>query len=98
MDLLSELSRATTAYHDAPADLVEYARQEYMVALHNFNEAQGRSSEGDGVRSFSQELERANDGDGADCARLRRRLRLIRSRVANLVFCLSTPVNKVSVS
>ena len=36
LDFLSELSRATTAYHDAPADLVEYARQEYAEALRQF--------------------------------------------------------------
>jgi hypothetical protein len=64
MDVLSELSRATTAYHDAPADLVEYAREEYLVALNRFKEAQGRSSDGEDVRSFGQELERADDGDG----------------------------------
>jgi len=41
-DFLSELSRATTAYHDAPIDLMEDARQEYLEALRNFNSAQER--------------------------------------------------------
>lgn len=36
-DLLSELGRATTAYHDAPIDRVEDAREEYLEALRNFN-------------------------------------------------------------
>jgi len=40
-DPLSELGRTTTAYHDAPIDRIEDARQEYLEALRNFNLAQG---------------------------------------------------------
>ena len=37
LDVLSELGRATTAYHDASPERAEYARQEYEEALRNFN-------------------------------------------------------------
>lgn len=40
VDFLSDLSRKTTAYHDAPVDQMEDAREEYMEALRNFNSAQ----------------------------------------------------------
>ena len=36
---LSELSRVTTAYHEAAPDRVESARQEYAEALRRFNAA-----------------------------------------------------------
>lgn len=36
-DLLSELGRATTAYHEALPDRAELARQEYEEALRKFN-------------------------------------------------------------
>lgn len=39
LEVLIELGRATTAYHEAPPDRVEYARQEYEEALRNFNAA-----------------------------------------------------------
>ena len=35
-DALSELGRATTAYHEAPPEEMENARQEYEEALRNF--------------------------------------------------------------
>jgi len=35
--MLSELGRATTAYHDATPDRLEQARREYEEALRNFN-------------------------------------------------------------
>jgi hypothetical protein len=36
LDLLVELGRATTAYHDAPPDCLEAARLEYEQALRKF--------------------------------------------------------------
>ena len=39
-EALGELGRATTAYHDAPPERVENARQEYEEALRRFNAAQ----------------------------------------------------------
>ncbi|HLK68619.1 MAG TPA: hypothetical protein VKU19_34545 [Bryobacteraceae bacterium] len=36
LDLLGELGRATTAYHEAGPDRVESAREEYEAALRNF--------------------------------------------------------------
>lgn len=36
---LSELSRATTAYHDAAPDGLETARQEYLEVLRRFNQS-----------------------------------------------------------
>jgi len=41
VDFLSELSRKTTAYHDAPIDRIDDAREEYLEALRKFNQAQG---------------------------------------------------------
>jgi hypothetical protein len=38
-DPLSELGRATTAYHDAPPDQIEQARTEYESALRRFKSA-----------------------------------------------------------
>ena len=35
-DALSELGRATTAYHDALPDQLEYARIRYEIALRDF--------------------------------------------------------------
>jgi hypothetical protein len=35
-DVLWELGRATTAYHEAPPERVEIARQEYEEALRKF--------------------------------------------------------------
>ena len=40
LDLLSELSRTTTVYHEASVDRVEDAREEYFRALKAFNAAQ----------------------------------------------------------
>ena len=37
LDALGELGRATTAYHEALPDRIEYARQEYEEALRRFN-------------------------------------------------------------
>ena len=39
LEVLIELGRTTTAYHEATPDRVEYARQEYEQALRNFNAA-----------------------------------------------------------
>jgi hypothetical protein len=39
-ELLSELSRTTTAYHEATVDCLEEAREQYFTALRNFNAAQ----------------------------------------------------------
>lgn len=39
LDALCELGRATTAYHEALPDRVEYARQEYQEALRRFNDS-----------------------------------------------------------
>ena len=36
LDILSELARATTAYHEAAPDRVEYARVVYEEALRKF--------------------------------------------------------------
>ncbi len=44
-DLLSELGRATTAYHEAPPDRVESARLEYEDVLLRFNSAQATKPE-----------------------------------------------------
>ena len=38
MEILSELSRATTAYHEASPDGLEAARQTYLEVLRKFNE------------------------------------------------------------
>jgi hypothetical protein len=40
-EILSELGRATTAYHDATPDRLEQARQEYEEALQKFNATSG---------------------------------------------------------
>jgi hypothetical protein len=37
LELLSELGQATTAYHEAPPDRLEDARQEYEAVLRKFN-------------------------------------------------------------
>jgi hypothetical protein len=37
LEILSELGQATTAYHEAPPDRMEYARQEYEAVLRKFN-------------------------------------------------------------
>jgi hypothetical protein len=37
LEILSELSRATTAYYEATPDRLEQARQEYEEALRRFN-------------------------------------------------------------
>ena len=37
LDSLTELGRATTAYHEASPDCVERAREEYEAALRRFN-------------------------------------------------------------
>ncbi len=50
IDFLSELSRKTTAYHDASADRVEAARLEYLEALQNFYSAQGDATYGTRVK------------------------------------------------
>jgi len=39
LEVLCELGRATTAYHEAPPERVENARQEYEEALRKFNAA-----------------------------------------------------------
>jgi hypothetical protein len=39
MEILSELSRATTAYHEAAPDGVEAARQNYIEVLRKFNQS-----------------------------------------------------------
>lgn len=48
VEILSELSRATTAYHEAAPDILEAARQQYLEALQKFNNmicsAESRSS------------------------------------------------------
>lgn len=36
LDVLSELSRATTVYHEAAPDCVEFAREQYLRALRNY--------------------------------------------------------------
>ncbi len=43
---LSELSRATTAYHEAAPDSIEDAREQYLEALRNFQAAQGDADSG----------------------------------------------------
>jgi hypothetical protein len=40
LELLSELGQATTAYHEAPPDRMEYARLEYEAVLRRFNSLQ----------------------------------------------------------
>lgn len=52
-DALSELSRTTTAYHEASIDRIEETRQEYLEALRNFNESQGKTERPSGVRFFT---------------------------------------------
>jgi hypothetical protein len=49
LEILSELGQATTAYHEAPPDRLEYARQEYEDVLRRFNSMQisGDSAEVD---------------------------------------------------
>jgi len=37
LEALTDLGQATTAYHEAPPDRVEIARQEYEEALRRFN-------------------------------------------------------------
>lgn len=48
LDLLSELSRKTTAYHDATVDRIEDARAEYLEALRSFNSARDAEAFDDG--------------------------------------------------
>ena len=43
VETLSELSRATTAYHEARPDCFEAARQEYLDVLRKFNQSCGSS-------------------------------------------------------
>lgn len=56
LELLSELSRKTTVYHDAPADRVEDARLEYMEALRNYYSAQ-QLTNGVGAGGYTNEFE-----------------------------------------
>ncbi|MGD0361651.1 MAG: hypothetical protein ABSC93_12320 [Bryobacteraceae bacterium] len=38
LEILSELSRATTVYHEAAPELLEAARQNYLEILRKFNQ------------------------------------------------------------
>ena len=44
LDVLGELGRATTAYHEAPPERLETARKDYERALHTFNTRNSQAS------------------------------------------------------